>query len=102
MTLCTSMSLSLYHPKLEKTFYPCEECPANLLCLKAEIVRLLTNLDTAKATGPDGILALMVRHTALTMVTCLCNMPISNGTVPGSWKTSLIVPIHNRVIHSTL
>ena len=47
--------------------------------------RLLSNLDTTKSTGPDDISALMLKNTALAiapLVTHLCNILISNGTVP--------------------
>ena len=42
---------------------------------------------------------LMLKSTALaiaTPVTLLCNLSISNGTVPGNWKISLIIPIHKQ------
>ena len=76
-----------------------DECPSGILCTEDDIVRLLSDLDTTKATGPDGISALMLKSTALAiapLVTLLCNLSISHGTVPGNWKTSLIIPIHKQ------
>ena len=81
-----------------------DECPSDLLCTKDDIIRLLSNLDTTKATVPDGILALILKSTAMAiapLVTLLCNLSLSNGTVPSSWKTSLIIPIHKKGDTST-
>lgn len=76
--------------------YATNECPAELLCTVEQVQCLLGSLDTTKATGPDGVSATMLKHTALFIapsVTKLFNLSISSGQVPTDWKRSTVVPI---------
>ena len=60
---------------------------------------MLKSLDTAKATGPDGIPAKLLKETADVIAPSLCtlfNKSISSGSLPDEWKTANIVPIHKK------
>ena len=53
-------------------------------------------LDKAKATGPDGISARMLKETASTIapsVTELFNLSLHQQTFPSQWKYAKVVPI---------
>ena len=63
----------------------------------ADLRGVLTSPDISKATGPDGIFARMLKHTAdsiTPIITSIFNQSITTGTVPDQWKLSLVVPIH--------
>ena len=69
---------------------------AELLCTEDEVLDMLRTLDTSKATGPDGISAVMLKSTAESIakgITVLFNKSIESGEVPKEWKISAIVPI---------
>ena len=71
----------------------------DLLCTEPEVFDLLASLDVSKATGPDGISAQMLKHTAgsiTPVIIALFNPSISMGIVPDQWKVSLVVPIHKQ------
>ena len=70
--------------------------PDELLCDEDTICELLTRLDVSKLSGPDGISAKILKHTAIGIapsVTQLFNFSIKNGRVPRDWKLSTVVPI---------
>ena len=99
--LSTTFEMNSVTPLSEDDVLPVppQECPVALLCSEDDIIRLFSNLHTTKSTSPDSISGLMLKNTALAvppLVTHLFNMSISNSTVPDSWKTSLIVPIHKQ------
>ena len=48
---------------------PPQEFPVALLCSEDDIIRLLSNLDTTKSTGPDSISALKLKNTAFSCCT---------------------------------
>ena len=78
---------------------PSMHIDSDLLCTESEVFNLLTTLDISKATGPDGVSAQMLKHTAdsiTPIITSLFNQSISMGTVPDQWKVSLVVPIHKQ------
>ena len=69
----------------------------SLLCSPSEIEEILLSLDTSKAMGPDGVLALMLKYTATSIAPSLCelfNMSISSGVISQEWKMSNVIPIH--------
>ena len=71
-------------------------CPADLLCSEDEVLDIILSLDTNKASGLDGVSARMLKETAYIISPMLCtlfNESISTGTVPNSWKVSLITPV---------
>jgi hypothetical protein len=49
---------------------------------------MLKSIDTAKATGPDGV-HLLCAHSSISQY-------ISSGSLPDEWKTANIVPIHKK------
>lgn len=72
------------------------DCPTELLCTEDEVFEMLYNLDTSKASGPDGISGMMLKHTASSIgpiLTKLFNLSITTGKVPTAWKMSAVVPI---------
>lgn len=67
-----------------------------MFCTEDEICHLLLTLDVAKASGPDGISPMMLKHTAVAIapsLTKLFNLSIGLAQLPSQWKHSLIVPI---------
>ena len=71
-------------------------CPADLLCSEDEVLDIILSLDTNKASGLDGISTRMLKETAYTIAPVISahfNKSISTGTVPDSWKLSLITPV---------
>ena len=69
----------------------------SLFCSPPEIEEMLLLLDTSKATGPDGVSALMLKNTATSIAPSLCelfNMSISSGVIPQEWKMSNVIPIY--------
>ena len=77
--------------------YPlADDCPEEMLCTESEVTVLLMTLDIAKANGPDGISARMLRETAEHIspsLTKFFNLSIKTGSFPSLWKRSNIVPI---------
>ena len=66
------------------------------LCTEQEIYDLLRNLDTRKASGPDGDSARMLKETAIAItepLTKLFNLSILSGIFLSEWKLSNLVPI---------
>jgi hypothetical protein len=61
-----------------------------------EIHRLLCNLSTVKATGPDGISARLLKECADVLapsLAVLLNTSLTLGKIPSEWKQANIVPI---------
>lgn len=66
------------------------------LCVEEDIYPLLCQLDTSKATGPDGISARMLKETAATItypLTLIFNLSLQQRCFPSSWKYAKVVPI---------
>ena len=62
-----------------------DECPPDLLCTEAEVMKMLQSLDTTKSSGPDGISAQMLKSTAHSItpsVTQLFNLSITADIFP--------------------
>ena len=81
-----------------------DECPPDLLCTEAEVMKMLQSLDTTKSSGPDGISAQMLKSTAHSItpsVTQLFNLSITAGIFPDKWKHSYIVPIPKSNDHTS-
>ena len=82
-----------------------DSCPEQLLCTEDEILEMLLSLDTTKSNGPDGISAIMLKQTAVSIVpgiTKLMNMSICSGKFPTAWKTSSVVPIPKGSNHTRI
>ena len=86
------------HPPLSpnEQFHRClSECE-DISCCEQEVYKLLTKLDQSKASGEDGISAIMLKNTAASIapsITKLFNASLVTGMIPSQWKKSLIVPI---------
>ena len=87
-------------PPLSEVYVPesvqDESCPDHLLCTTDKIIELVKNLDIAKANGPDGVSACMLKATVYSIapsLTSLFNLSISKGHFPKMWKTASVVPI---------
>lgn len=71
-------------------------CSPEILCTEDEVCNLLLSLDASKASGPDGISARMLKHTANAIapsITKLFNYSIACCQPPSCWKMSSVVPI---------
>ena len=70
-----------------------------LTIYEVEVSYMLKSLDTAKATGPDGIPATLLKETADVITPSLCrlfNKSISSGSLPDEWKTANIVQVYKK------
>ena len=66
----------------------------DLLCIEDVILHLIANLETAKATVPDNILARMLNKTASKIACSLFNLSLTSDNVPIAWKTiARVVPV---------
>ena len=73
-----------------------QNCPEELLCDDVEVLDLISSLNVAKSTGPDGISAKMLKATAASIapsLTRLFNLSLATGSFPEAWKMARIVPI---------
>ncbi len=71
-------------------------CPDELLCSVERTFELICSLDANKAMGLDKISARMLKETASSispMVSAIFNISLSTGTLPDTWKSSLVVPV---------
>ena len=62
----------------------------------AEVRIILQNIDTSKATGPDGIPGVFLKNCAKELApsfTKLLNISLQAGMFPNSWKMANICPI---------
>ena len=69
----------------------------------SEVKRLLSRLDTTKASGPDGIPCKVLKQCASELaepVTKLFRLIFQSGHQPTSWKTASVIPIHKRASKS--
>jgi len=69
---------------------------SDILFTEDDIYRLLKSLDIAKANGPDGKSACMLKSTAsktTPLITKPFNLSIKSCRPPSSWKISSVVPI---------
>ena len=63
------------------------------------VERTLKQLDTSKATGPDGIPARVLKNAATSLalpLSRLFNQCFASGCQPASWKVAWVVPIYKR------
>ena len=65
----------------------------------ADIRLILDNLDSNKATGPDEISGRILKECARELtpsITKLCNLSLSQGKFPHSWKLANVVPVYKK------
>ena len=71
----------------------------NITILQDDVQKLLSKLDTSKATGPDNIGNTLLKRCAPSIapvLTRIFNLSLSIGEFPKSWKIANIVPIHKK------
>ena len=69
------------------------DCPSDFLCTEESVWELLSELDTTKSTGHDGISSKMLKYTSLSIADPLhklFNLSLSTGTFPSDWKLGRI------------
>ena len=82
-----------------------DSCPDQLLCIEDDILEMLLSLDTTKSSGLDGISAMMLKQTAVSIapgITKLMNKSIRSGKFPTAWKMSSVVPIPKGSNHTNV
>ena len=65
----------------------------------SNVRRALRQLDSNKATGPDGIPARVLKHTAAELakpLSTLFRLCFVSGVQPSMWKVAWVVPIHKK------
>ena len=84
-------------PALKEARFITEDEPSTyLLCQEDEVRHMLSSIDVAKASGPDGIGARMLKSTAASIapaVTNLFNLSLRLGRVPSEWKSARVTPV---------
>ena len=64
-----------------------------------DVTKLLRNLKSHKATGPDSIPARLLKEAATELapaVTLLFQASLDQGKVPSLWKEALVVPVFKK------
>ena len=64
-----------------------------------EVNECLSNLDTSKACGPDGIPARLLKEYSQQIAPSLCalfNTSLGHGRLPSEWKSAYLTPIHKK------
>ncbi len=77
----------------------------DIMLSESEVLDMLENIDTTKATGPDSISPKMLREAGKSIVpslTKLLNMSLSYCTYPSSWKKANVSPLHKKNDKSTM
>ena len=77
---------------------PAAEPPFSDIVLHiGEVVAPKKSLEPNKATGPDEILARILKETASTIAPSLCklfNRSLGEGCIPSEWKLANVVPVY--------
>ena len=63
------------------------------LCSSEGVLRLLSNTDCSRATGPDGISGRMLASSIAASLCMLFNISLSTSTIPSEWKCASVVPV---------
>lgn len=70
-----------------------------LLIMTAGVRKLLANIKTRKASGPDNIAARVLKELADPLAPCLAaffSLSLQRGEVPMEWKTAFVAPIFKK------
>ena len=65
----------------------------------AEIKRLLSNMNSNKACGPDGIHGKILKHCAVSLanpLSMLFRLSYNSGSLPKDWRVANVVPVHKK------
>ena len=74
-----------------------------LVVTESQVFNILKNLDTSKATGPDGLSARMLKECAYEISPSLCkvfNISLSQVVLPEDWRVANVTPLHKKGSHS--
>ena len=66
---------------------------------RRDVLKILKNLDTSSATGPDGLPALLLQRCAEELawpITLLSRACLNNGRWPACWRFHWIHPLHKK------
>jgi hypothetical protein len=66
---------------------------------ETDVLKILANIDTGKALGPDLISPRLLYHSRdiiAPVLTNLINKSLIQGKVPTKWKTANVIPIHKK------
>ena len=72
---------------------------ADIRIRQKEVLKVLRNLDVSKASGPDGIPAIVLRNCAPELspvLTSLFRLSLHMGAVPKGWKLANIQPVPKK------
>ena len=64
-----------------------------------QVLDVLANLDASKATGPDEILARILKETVYEITPSLCELfskSLRLGSLPMDWKLANVVPVFKK------
>ncbi len=82
------------------------DCTLSELTLSPDdVLAALLNLDTNKATGPDGIPPRILKECAYQIASSLClllNQSLQLSTLPEEWKLANIIPIYKKGVISNV
>ena len=86
-------------PDLPEPVYKTEARLESLTVTVEETEKILNNLNTAKANGPDNVSNRLLKGISASIapaLTKLCNLSLSSGTFPARWKDAHVSPVHKK------
>ena len=105
-TLINSYFSSVFHPPSTRSvasdFQDLSESEGHIseITLQVdEVFQCLTNLDTSKASGPDGIPSRLLQACSLEIAPSICelfNYSLHTGHIPSEWKSANVTPVHKK------
>ncbi|CAH2210198.1 jg23746 [Pararge aegeria aegeria] len=81
------------------TLSPCDSVMAEIKIRQGEVLKVLRNLDVNKASGPDGIPAIVLRTCAAELspvLTRLFRLSFKNARIPKAWKVANVQPVPKK------
>ena len=72
---------------------------SDIVVTEQTIHNIMTNLNTDKATGPDGISNMILKHCAQSLcvpLNIVANKSFASSTFPTRWKSANIVPVYKK------
>ena len=81
----------------------CNNILKDLVVTESQVLNALNNLDTSKATGPDGLSARMLKVCAYEIAPSLCkifNISLSQGVSPEDWRVANVTPLYKKGSHN--
>ena len=68
------------------------------------ILRILSNINSNKAHGPDGMHGQVLKNCARTLdvpLSIIYKLSYNSETLPREWKLADVVPVHKKVLKMT-